>query len=375
MRAWLDHALSRGRAEGWGDLLFVPAALLILCAYLTMTSDVFLTERNVTNILVQGSVLACLAFGVTFVVLAGELDLSVGSGAALASVVSAFVMRDTGSFELGALAGIGAGAVIGTFNGIVVTQLQVPSFIVTLGTLVIARGIALALTDGSVVTGLPDGVGSLVENEFLGLPYVVWLVFAVVFGAAYFFQSQTSFGIRVLAVGGNREAARLSAVPVDRTRFLCFLISGVTMGIAGAILTARVESGQPNAADGFELFAVAAIVLGGTSLFGGRGSVARTLWGVLFITTLENGLDIESVGDDVKRVVIGVVLIAGASADFFRTRLRRRRTIGVGREDDASTWPDPLPASAASAETGRRPKNTPSGETHQSPKSSTEERR
>lgn len=324
----------RRRSESWGELLFVPGMLLALAVYLSVTNEFFLSQVNLTNILLQGGTLACVALGATFVVLCGQLDLSVGAGAALASVVGAFVMRDTGSVPLGILAGLSVGIVIGIINGFVVTKLRVPAFIATLGVLVIARGIALSITDGSVVTGLPDDVGALTQETFLAIPLMVWLVFVVLFGILYFLQTQTAFGIRVLAVGGNAEAARLSAIPVDRIHFLCFVISGVTMGIAGLLLTSRVESGQPNAADGLELFAVAAIVLGGTSLYGGRGSVARTLWGVLFIVTLENGLDLNGVGDDLQQVLIGTVLIVGASVDFFRAQLLRRRTAAAASGEE-----------------------------------------
>jgi ribose/xylose/arabinose/galactoside ABC-type transport system permease subunit len=334
----------------WGEVLFVPLALLALGVYLALTNQYFLTGSNLKNILLQGATLAVVSYGVTFVVLAGDLDLSVGSGAALASVIGAFVMRDTGSVALGGLVGIGVGLAIGLFNGLVITRLEVPSFIATLGTLVIARGLALASTNGSVVTGLPTSVGTLATNQLLGIPYIVWIVFVVVFLALYFVQTQTAFGVRVFAVGGNREAARLSAVPVERIRLICFLISGVTMGIAGLVLTARVQSGQPNAGDSLELYAVAAIVLGGTSLYGGRGSLARTMWGVLFIVTLQNGLDLNAVNDDVKPVIIGLVLIAAASADFVRARLRRRRAVREETAAGSSGDPGGQPLVAGAAE-------------------------
>lgn len=323
----LDRRLARARAEGWWEILFVPFALLVLCVVLASTSPQFLTSLNLTNILLQGATLAAISFGVTFVMLGGDLDLSVGAGAALASVIGAFVMRDTGSVVLGAFAGIGLGLLIGLLNGVFVTLFQAPSFIATLGMMVIARGVALATTNGSVVTGLPTSAGNLANDEFIGIPWIVWIVFVLLFLALYFVQSQTGFGVRVFAVGGNREAARLSGIAVNRVRIACFMISGLTMGLAGLVLTTRVQSGQPNAAEWQELYAVAAIVLGGTSLYGGKGSLIRTLWGVLFIVTLQNGLDLNAVGDDVKRVVIGVVLIAATSTDFIRTQMRRRRTV------------------------------------------------
>ena len=324
LAGFMERRLARSRAEGWGELLFVPIVLAILVAYLSASNEFFLTEVNLTNILIQGSILAIVAFGLTFVILAGELDLSVGAGVALVSVVSALVMRDSGSIPLGIAAGMGTGLAMGALNGAAVTVLRVPSFIVTFGMLVIAQGVALALTDGAVIYGLPSGIGRLASDGFLGLRWIVWLV-VLVFAVLYFVQTQTRFGVRVFAVGDNSEAARLSGVPVDRVRFLVFVISGATMGLAGLALASRVESGQPNAGQLLALTAIVAIVVGGTNLLGGRGSLVRTVIGLLLITVLENGLDLEGVDDDLQRVVIGVVFIAAASVDFVRRRFRASR--------------------------------------------------
>jgi ribose/xylose/arabinose/galactoside ABC-type transport system permease subunit len=315
--------LSKMVGQRLADVLFVPLVTLGLVIYFSWVNEFFLTEVNITNILVQGSILAIVAFGVTFVILAGELDLSVGSGMALVSVISAFAMRDIG-IPAGIAVGLAVGMGLGVINGIIVTRLEVPSFIATFGMLVIAHGVALALTDGGVVSGLPLGIGDLANQGFLGVRWIIWLT-AFVFVVLYFVQTQTAFGVRVLATGGNRQAAHLTGIKIDRIRFLVFVISGVTMGIAGLALTARLESGQPNAGNLLELDAIAAIVIGGTSIFGGRGSVVRTLWGVLLIAVLRNGLDVQGVGDDLKQIIIGVVLIAAASVDFVRRRLARRR--------------------------------------------------
>lgn len=316
--------IARIRGEGWGDVLFVPAVLLALVVYLSLANEYFLTSINITNVLIQAAILAVVAFGLTFVIIAGELDLSVGSGVALVSVIVAMVMRDSGSIPLGVLAGIGLGLGIGLLNGLIVTRLEVPSFIATLGMLTIAHGVALALTDGAVVSGVPIELGNLVNESFLGIRWVLWLV-AAVFAVLYFVQTQTAFGVRVFAVGGNREASRLSAIPVDRIRLLCFVITGIAVGIAGVVLTARVQSGQPNAGGLLGLTAIAAIVVGGTNLLGGRGSISRTLWGVLLISVLENGLQLEGVNDDLRQVIIGAVFIGAASVEFFRRQMRRRR--------------------------------------------------
>jgi ribose transport system permease protein len=323
LRRWAVSA----RNEGWIDVLFVPVVIVALGAYFSAASPFFLTTLNITNLLIQGSILAFVAFGVTFVILAGELDLSVGSGVGLVSVVAALVMRDTDSIVLGILVALGVGLAIGAINGFVVTKLEVPSFIATFGMLVIANGIALAITDGGVVTGIPISIGNLATHSFLGIKWMIWLV-AIVFVVLYVLQTQTAFGRRVMAVGGNREAARLAGIPVDRVRFLVFLVSGATMAIGGLALTSRVVSGQPNGGTLLELDAVAAIVIGGTSIFGGRGSLVRTLLGVLLIAELRNGLDLVGVGDDFKQVIIGAVLIAAASVAFVRRRIRLPYAMG-----------------------------------------------
>jgi ribose transport system permease protein len=315
--------LERIKGDGWGDVLFVPTVLLALIVYLTFANEFFLTELNITNILLQAATLAIVAFGLSFVIFAGELDLSVGAGVALVSVVASTVMRDTGSIPLGVLTCLGVGAGVGLLNGLIVTKLRVPSFIATFGMLTIAQGVALAMTDGAVVSGVPSSLGNLANSGFLGIRWALWLVIGV-FAALFFVQTQTSFGVRVFAVGGNREASRLSAVPVDRVILLCFVITGLCVGLGGLVLTSRVQSGQPNAGGLLALTAIAAIVVGGNNLLGGRGSISRTLWGVLLLSVLENGLQLEGVNDDVQRIVIGVVFIAAASAEFFRRRLRRR---------------------------------------------------
>lgn len=329
VRRFLDARLERSRAEGWFDLLFVPAVLLVLVLYLSLFNEFFLDGHNLRNIFLQGATLALVAFGVTFVILAGELDLSVGATVALVSVVSALVMKGTGSIALGVLAGLATGALVGVVNGLIVTVLQVPSFIATLGTMVTAQGAALAATNGTIVAPIPSGIGTLATGKLLGVPWLVCLVL-VAFVGLYLLQTQTTYGLRVFAVGGNREAARLAAVPVERVRFLCFVLSGTMAAIGGIALTSRVQSGQPTAGSLLALTAVAAVVIGGTDVFGGKGSLSRTAWGVLLISVLTNGLDLEGVNDDLQQVVVGVVFVIAASTAFMRrqfARRRRRRTL------------------------------------------------
>lgn len=348
----LHRRLDRIKGDGWGDVLFVPAVLLALVLYLSFKNQYFATNLNITNLLLSAATLAIVAFGLSFVIFAGELDLSVGAGVALVSVVSSMVMRDTGSIPLGVATCIGVGAGIGVINGLIVTKLKVPSFIATFGMLTILQGVALALTNGAVISGVPASLGNLANNGFLGIRWALWLVIGV-FAALLFVQTQTSFGVRVFAVGGNREASRLSAIPVDRVILLCFVITGICVGLGGLVLTSRVQSGQPTAGQLLALTGIAAIVVGGNNLLGGRGSISRTLWGVLLLAVLENGLQLEGVNDDVQSVVIGSVFIAAASAEFFRRRLRRRgRAAEEAELVAAGEGGPPVPAPAPAKQGG-----------------------
>jgi ribose transport system permease protein len=322
------------------DRLFVPAVLLFLVGYLTVTNDAFFSRINLTNVLMQASILAIVSFGATFVIMAGQLDLSMGTGSALISVLGALVMVHTGSVPLGLLTCVAAGLVLGALNGSLITALEVPSFIATLGTMIICAGVALALTNGGVVSGLPSGFREVATTRLLGLPLLVWGT-VVVFLALWWVQRQTVFGYQVLAVGGNAEAARLSGISVTRVRLLVFVISGLMTALAAVALLVRVQSGQPNANSTLALEAIAAVVVGGTSLNGGRGSVVRTLWGVLLIAVLRNGLDLVGISEDYKQVVLGVVFILAASVDFLRRQLNRRRT-----RAHVAVAVDPLPGQA-----------------------------
>lgn len=319
--AWLRRPEGLLRGEGARlDTLFVPVVLLAVCVWLSLTNSIFLSTGNLRNVLNQMVLLAIVSFGGTFVILGRQIDLSVGAGAAVVSVVAAGVMHATGSIPTALGLGVLVGALVGVLNGLVATVFEVPAFIGTLGMMVILRGLALHWTNGGIISGLPRAFDDLASARLLGLEYIVWLM-VLTFAVLYIVQRQTTFGLHVFAVGGNPEAARLAGIPVKRVRFLTFAISGVTMGLAGVALLARTESGQPNGAYLLELYSVAAVVMGGTSLFGGRGSITRTLWGVLLIEVLQNGLDLNGVGFDFQQIIIGLVFIAAASVDFVRRRL------------------------------------------------------
>ncbi len=310
-----------GGTEGVVERLSVPLLIIGLGAYLTATSDVFFTDRNIENLLVQASVLAIVSFGLTFVILGGELDLSVGSVVSLSGVICAWVMVHADSVALGFAAGIAVGALVGLVNGLLVTVAKAPSFIVTLGTLVIGSGLAYAISDAGLIA-LPESAGVL-SGDLLGVNRLIWLMLAV-FAVLFFVQSETTFGSWVRAVGSNRDAARVSGLPVDRVRVLTFVVSGTCAGIGGVAATSRVLAGQPDAGALLELTAVAAVVVGGTSLYGGSGSMLRTFAGVLLLAELSNGLDLLSVGPDLQKVIVGLVLIGAASTEVVRRRMVRR---------------------------------------------------
>jgi ribose transport system permease protein len=254
----------------------------------------------------------------TAVIVAGHFDLSVGSGVGLVGVVCALTMIHTGSITLGVLAAIGAGCGIGLVNGVVVTVFRVPSFIATLAMLVMARGAALAITDGQTQIGFPEGLAGFVSSSFLGLKISVWIALAVL---VFFFllMRYTRLGVQLYAVGGNPVAARLSGLPVARVQTAAFVLSGFAVGIAGVVLVGRLDAAQPSSGALLELFAVAAVVIGGTSLYGGQGSVVRTVIGVVLISVIQNGLTLLNVNSDIQNIILGGVFIAATLSGVVRS--------------------------------------------------------
>lgn len=302
------------------DTAFVPVVLLALIIGLSIASPFFFTGTNLQNLLIQASVLGITAVGATFLIICGELDLSIGSNVALSGVVATIGMTSlSSSVPLGVALGVATGIAIGVVNGAVTCWLRVASFISTLGMLVIAAGVALELTNGATIAGVPKSFGAIANTEFLGLRALVWTMLGT-FLVGYLVLRYTAFGIRTFAVGGNSEAARLAGLPVDGIRFLNFVISGFTAGIGGVMLAARVQAGQPNVGTLLTLYATAAVILGGTSLRGGRGSMWRTLLGVLLIGVVQNGLDILGVDFALQQVAVGAVFIIAASSEFLRRR-------------------------------------------------------
>lgn len=286
--------------------------LLAECLVLTLTTEAFLTSTNLSNVLRQNAFTAVLAAGMTFVILSGAIDLSVGSIVGLAGVLCADLMSRGVAGSLAVSVGVFSGAAIGAVNGVVVTKLRVPSFVVTLAMMLIARGAAFKYTDARTITGLPESFGVLSSG------LAASLIMATVFAVSWMTLMRTAFGRHVYAVGGNAEAASLSGVRVDRVQRRVFIICGACAGIAGVLVASRLNAGYPRAGEFYELDAIAAVVVGGTSLFGGRGSIWGALGGAFFVGVLNNGLNLFRVSPYDQLMVKGLVLLLAAGLDRSR---------------------------------------------------------
>jgi ribose transport system permease protein len=294
-------------------------ALVLLSVVMAVLSPVFLSTQNLLNVGVQAAVVAILAFGQTFVIVSAGIDLSVGSIAALASIVTAYTATTSGvnpllAIVIGLLTGVAAGFV----SGALVAFGRLPAFIATLAMLSIARGLALVLSDG-VPIAQPSAVawlGSTIGG-WLPVPVIVMMVFG---GLAAFILNRTYSGRAMYAIGGNEEAARLSGINVRRQQLVIYSLSGLFAAVAGLVLAGRLASGQPQAAAGYELDAIAAVVIGGASLAGGSGRAFGTFVGALVLAVIRNGLNLLNVSSFWQQVVIGAVIALAVLSDTLRRR-------------------------------------------------------
>lgn len=295
--------------------------LLLLCLFLTFSTDTFLSVRNGLNILDQITVLGIMAVGMTFVILIGGIDLSVGSVLALAMMVMGWTANVAGlPLGLGIVAALIASMISGLIVGIMVTWFRVPAFIATLAMMSAARGVANMITDGQQIVGFPDWFMMLAIDRHFGiLTATVFLMLAVVAGAWIFLHFRAE-GRMLYAVGGNPEVARLAGINVQLVTILVYVASAALAGLAGIVLAARLDSVQPSSGFGYELDTIAAVVIGGTSLSGGAGGIGGTLIGVLIIGVLRNGLNLLNVSPFLQQVIIGVVIVLAVGAETIRKR-------------------------------------------------------
>jgi ribose transport system permease protein len=307
-------------------------ALAIMVAALAFLSDKFFTPDNGWNILRQISVNLCLSIGMTLVILSGGIDLSVGAILGFAGAIAAGLLKNglmlsplgvrleftvTGAI----VAGIAVGGAAGWFNGFAITRFKLPPFVATLGMLSIARGLTMLWTGGFPITSLGETFGFIGTGAILGMPMPVWIMLALV-AVFVVVTRRTRFGRHIYAVGGNERASRLTGLNVPGIKLMVYTLAGALAGVAGLIVTARLDSAQPNAGLGYELDSIAAVVIGGTSLSGGRGSVAGTVLGCLIIGVLNNGLFLLNVSPFWQQVIKGVVILIAVAIDKLNARGR-----------------------------------------------------
>ncbi len=308
----------RGLHVSW-ETLGLPIVVLALIIGFAVLAQNFFAVSNAGNVARQVAVLGMVGAAQTVVIISGGIDLSVGSVLAVANVLMAMGLEQ-GSIPLGLVMALGSGVVLGLINGSLIGLTRLPPFIVTLGMLSIARGLALTITDGVPIFGLPDTGFSWIGQGYVGPIPVPVLFMAATFIVMQVLLTRTRFGPAVYAIGGNEQAAILAGIPTPRTKILIYMLSGFTAALGGVILTGRVNSGQPLLGEGLELLSVATVVIGGTYLFGGRGRLVGTLFGVMFVGILQNGLNLLGISTFIQQVVIGASIIVAVLLTVWRER-------------------------------------------------------
>ena len=298
------------------------AGLVALCLVLWAATPHFLTVSNLLNVLEQTSINAIVAVGMTFVIISGGIDLSVGSVLAVAGIALALALESSVPAPAAIVLALATGTVCGLANGLLITFGRLPPFIATLGMMSVARGAALMLAEGRPISGFSEGFRALATARVLTIVPAPVLVTAVVYLVAHFVLVRTVFGRATYAIGGNEEAARLSGVHVRFHKTAVYGVAGLTSAVAAILLTARLNSAQPTAGTMYELDAIAATVIGGTSLLGGEGTLVGALIGALIMGVLRNGLNLLNVSSFFQQVVIGAVIIGAVLIDM---SLKRRR--------------------------------------------------
>ena len=283
--------------------------LILLSIILSFASPYFLTRNNLINLVRQISLYAIIASGMTFVILTGGIDLSVGSIVAVTGTFAAGFMKGGTPVWLSVLIGLGIAILFGLFNGLVISNTRIPAIIVTLSSMSIGRGAALLYSNGYPISGLPSTFTSFGRGYWGTIPIPVYVMVAI-FIITYIIISHTRFGRYVYALGGSEETVRLSGIAVKKVKTMVYIISGFMAGISGMLLASRLGSGQPLSGDGWELDAIAAVVVGGTDIAGGRGTIVGTIIGSFIIGVLNNGLNLLNVSPYLQLVVKGFVIVS-----------------------------------------------------------------
>lgn len=289
--------------------------LFVIIILVSLIEPNFLTRYNILSVLRQASINGLLAFGLTVVILTGGIDLSVGSTVAFASLVMAKMINSGTNSVWAIIVALIIGAIIGLINGLLITKGKLQAFIATLGTMMVFRGLALYISNGVPESRLGEGLlGWMGRGYFIGIPTPV-VILLICFGIFAFFLSKTVFGKRIYAIGGNMKAANLSGINVHRNLIYVYMISGFLAALAGIILTSRVDSAVPTAGTGYELNAIAATVIGGASLTGGRGKATGTLIGILIIAIIINALNLLGISSYLQQLITGVIIVTAVVLD------------------------------------------------------------
>ncbi len=297
-------------------IVMVAFVMMVVISYL---SPYFLTVPNMTNLLKQMSIVAILAAGQSIVIIAGGIDLSIGSVLALSAVTIGWMIERGADPLLATLVGVTVGTIAGVVNGIVITRGRIPPFIATLGMLGIARGLALVITEGVTYQVLNPFHLAIGNSKFLGLPIPIYFVI-VTYIVVHVMLSSSRFGRHVYAIGGDERVARLQGINVDQRKILIYALSGLFAGVAAVVMVGRLAATPPNVAQGIELQAIAAVIIGGISFVGGRGIVLTTLVGAFIMAMITNALNILGVSSFWQQVLIGIVIIAAVWLDNLKNK-------------------------------------------------------
>ena len=293
--------------------------LILLCVFLTFATDKFMSVRNILNVMDQISVLGIMAVGMTLVILIGGIDLAVGSVLALAMMVMGYLFKTAGMpMGVAIVLALAVSALSGAVSGLLITLFRVPAFIATLAMMSVARGLANMITDGQQIVGFPSWFSMLAYSRLGGFLTLTVAIMLVVFVLGWAYLRYSAGGRSLYAIGGNPEVARLAGINVNAFTVGVYVVSGFLAGLAGVVLAMRLDSVQPTAGVSYELDTIAAVVIGGTSLTGGRGGIVGTIIGVLIIGVLRNGLNLLSVSPFLLAVVIGIVIALAVAAESFK---------------------------------------------------------
>lgn len=311
----IQNAELKTKSAGMVNKLIIAFVLVAMVIAFSIASQSFMTTTNLTNIMKQISVNGIIAVGMTFVILTGGVDLSVGSLVALAGVIMASIAKQGNEYWVwGLVLGVIVALVLGLINGVLIAYFKVVPFIQTLAMMSIARGLTLMYSDGKPISDLHHDFTAMGKSEIAFIPTIVW-IFILVFVIAFIYLYKTRQGRHIYALGGNEQATYISGVNTKLVMCSVYAISGLLCGIAAVVLTARVASGIPRAGEGYELDAISAVVIGGASMSGGKGTLVGTLLGVLIIGVLNNGMDLLSVSSYLQSVIKGIIIIIAVLMD------------------------------------------------------------